>query len=272
MMQNGQGATRRRFTILGCGSSPGVPRIGNDWGNCDPANPKNRRRRASLLVEQFSEDGVTVVVVDTGPDFREQMIDAGISSADGVIYTHPHADHIHGVDDLRSFVINRRERVKIWADESTSKRLHDSFGYCFQTPEGSSYPPILDEKRITPGVSFRIDGAGGPIDILPFEQVHGDIMSLGFRLGDLVYSSDVSALDHRALPHLQNMAVWIIDALQYRPHRSHFSLSQTLQWIDQLAPQRAILTHMHTPLDYDTVMNETPEHVEPAHDGLVIEL
>ncbi len=259
-----------RFTVLGCGSSPGVPRIGDDWGNCNPLNPKNRRRRASLLVEKFGTDGKTVVVIDTGPDFREQMLSAGISEADGIVYTHPHADHIHGIDDLRSFVINRRERVTIWADALTSDRLHEGFGYCFQTPEGSTYPPILEEQRITASVPFTIRGKGGAIELLPFEQIHGKIRSLGFRIGTLAYSSDVSDLDERAISHLDGLDVWIVDALQYREHPSHFSLGQTLDWIDRLKPNKAILTHMHTPLDYDTVQAETPDSVEPAYDGMQI--
>jgi len=261
-----------RFTVLGCGSSPGVPRIGRDWGNCDPKNPKNRRRRASLLVERMEAEAVTTAVVDTGPDFRQQMIDADVSFADGVVYTHEHADHIHGIDDLRSFVINRRQRVPIWCNETTSNRLHEAFGYCFQTPPGSTYPAILDENRITTGTPFAISGEGGDIDFVPFEQMHGGICSLGFRIGALAYSSDVSALDERALPHLQDLDVWIVDALQYREHPSHFSLAQTLEWIERLKPARAVLTHMHTPLDYDTVMAETPDHVVPAYDGMLIEL
>ena len=257
-----------RFTILGCGSSPGVPRIGGDWGNCDPTNPKNRRRRASLLIERFGPDGKTIVVVDTGPDFRDQMLGADVAYADGVIYTHAHADHIHGIDDLRSFVLNNRHRVRIWTDETTSERLHDGFQYCFETPEGSDYPPILIENRMTAGKPFKIDGDGGTIDILPFEQQHGSIVSLGFRIGDVVYSSDVSDLDDRALPYLNNLQMWIVDALQYREHPSHFSLEQALSWIERLQPKRAILTHMHTPMDYETVKNETPAHVTPAYDGM----
>lgn len=261
-----------RFTILGCSSSPGVPRIGNDWGACDPTNPKNRRRRASLLVEQITDNGVTQVVVDSGPDFRDQMLIANVECADAVIYTHAHADHIHGIDDLRSFVINRRKRVDIWTDEPTSKRLHDSFDYCFVTPKGSNYPPILIDNRITAGQSFTVNGQGGPLKITPFDQVHGSITSLGFKFGSLAYSSDVSHLDERALPHLSDLEVWIVDALQYREHPSHFSLEQAVEWIEKLGPKRAILTHMHTPLDYQTVMDETPEHVVPAYDGMIIEL
>ncbi|MDA8870949.1 MBL fold metallo-hydrolase [Rhizobiaceae bacterium] len=261
-----------RFTILGCGSSPGVPRIGGDWGACDPTNPKNRRRRASLLVQRVTDHGTTTVVIDTGPDFREQMLDAGIATADAVVYTHGHADHIHGIDDLRSFVINARARVPIWVDEPTSQRIREGFGYVFQTPEGSSYPPLVIENRIVPGVPFSVDGAGGPIEFIPFEQIHGSIVSLGFRIGDLAYSSDCSDLDERALPNLEGLEVWIVDALQYREHSSHLNLSQTLAWIDRIAPARAVLTHMHTPLDHATVDAKTPAHVSPGHDGLVLEL
>ncbi|MEL6751452.1 MAG: MBL fold metallo-hydrolase, partial [Pseudomonadota bacterium] len=238
---------------------------------CDPENPKNRRRRASLLLQRFGHDGVTTVVIDTGPDFREQMIDADVSTADAVLYSHAHADHIHGIDDLRSFVINSRKRVQIWADAATSVRLHEGFGYCFETPEGSQYPPILDENRMTAGDPVTIKGAGGDITLLPFEQPHGSIHSLGFRIDDFAYCSDVSALDERALPHLENLDCWVIDALQYREHPSHMNLETTLGWIEKLAPRRAVLTHMHTPLDYATVQAETPSHVTPAHDGMVVE-
>ena len=261
-----------RFTILGCGSSPGVPRIGNDWGACDPTEPRNRRRRAALLVERISEVGTTTVVIDTGPDFREQMIDANVGWADGVLYTHPHADHVHGIDDLRSFVINRRERVQIWCDESTSARLHEAFGYCFETPPGSGYPPILIENRIEAYEAVSIDGAGGPVEAFPYVHPHGNITSLGFRIGDFAYSSDVSDLDERALPYLEDLDVLVLDALQPRDHPSHLSLQQSLDWIERIKPKRAILTHMHTPLDYETTNSVTPEHVEPAYDGMQIEL
>ena len=263
---------RLRFTILGCGSSPGTPRIGNDWGACDPKNPKNRRRRASLLVERIGKAGTTTVVVDTGPDFREQMLDAGVEFAEGVLYTHGHADHIHGIDDLRGFAINRRQRVEIYADEPTSKRLHEGFGYCFKTPEGGYYPPILRDNRLTAGVEVVIDGPGGPLTVLPFVQEHGDIISLGFRFGDVAYSSDISGLSAESEEMIQGLDVWIVDALQYREHPSHFSLDQALHWIHKLQPKRAVLTHMHTPLDYDVVQAQTPDHVQPAHDGMQFEV
>lgn len=265
-------ADRLRLTILGCGSSPGVPRITGDWGQCDPDNPKNRRRRASALVERISENGTTRVVIDTGPDFRDQMLTAGVMRLDAAIYTHPHADHIHGIDDLRGFVIEQRRLMPVHADAPTSLRLMEAFGYCFVTPEGSSYPPILKHVPIEHGVPFEITGEGGPITFEPLPQIHGDIISLGFRIGNLAYCADVSGFTGTTPDRLRNLDWLVIDALQYRPHPSHLSLEQALQWIDRLDPKRAVLTHMHTPLDYETVRRTTPDHVEPAFDGMTIEL
>ncbi|MDK4720352.1 MBL fold metallo-hydrolase [Rhizobium sp. CNPSo 3968] len=265
---------RRRFTILGCSSSPGVPRITGDWGDCDPKNPKNRRTRAAFLVEQIAPDGgITTVVIDTGPDFREQMIRAGVSSIDAVLYTHAHADHIHGIDDLRGFFHISHERIPIHADPPTMDRIREGFRYCLETPPGSSYPPIVRPVLIQSlEASFTIAGAGGPIRFWPHKQLHGDIHSLGFRIGKLAYCSDISDFPPESVEKVQDLDVLIIDALQYRPHPSHLSLEQSLGWIERLAPKHAILTHMHTPLDYDTVLAETPDHVEPAYDQMQIEL
>lgn len=266
-------ADRLRLVITGCGSSPGTPRIVGDWGNCDPSNPKNRRRRAAALVERISESGeVTRVAIDTGPDFREQMLDAGATHLDAVVYTHPHADHIHGIDDLRGYFLVQRHRIDIHADKPTLERLRDAFGYCFETPPGSSYPPIVTPHVIAHDVPFTIDGAGGPITFLPLTLVHGDILSLGFRIGGLAYCSDVSDFPEETAAQLEGLEVLVVDALQYRPHPSHLSLAQALEWIERLQPQRAVLTHMHIPLDYEAVRAETPDHVEPAYDGIVIEI
>lgn len=264
---------RLRVTILGCGSSPGVPRIGNDWGRCDPDNPKNRRRRCSILVQRLGDrDSVTNVLVDTSPDMREQVLDAGIRTLDGVLYTHAHADHIHGIDDLRAFWINSGERVDVYADQVTTERLHEAFGYCFKAPESSFYPPILQSHLIHHWEPVEIEGAGGALLCLPFTQRHGSIHTLGFRFGGLAYSPDVSDLDTQAVDALQDLDVWIIDALRDRPHPSHFSLAEALDWIERLKPKRAILTHMHIDLDYETLRAQLPPHVEPAYDGMVIEL
>lgn len=266
-------ADRLRLVITGCGSSPGTPRIVGDWGNCDPSNPKNRRRRAAALVERISESGeVTRVAIDTGPDFREQMLDAGATHLDAVVYTHPHADHIHGIDDLRGYFLVQRHRIDIHADKPTLDRLRDAFGYCFETPPGSSYPPIVTPHMIAHDVPFTINGSGGPITFMPLTLVHGDILSLGFRIGGLAYCSDVSDFPEETAAQLEGLEVLVVDALQYRPHPSHLSLAQALEWIERLQPQRAVLTHMHIPLDYEAVRAETPDHVEPAFDGMVIEI
>jgi len=264
-------ADRLRLTILGCGSSPGVPRITGDWGACDPANPKNRRRRAAALVERISASGTTRVVIDTGPDFRDQMLSAGVTGLDGAVYTHPHADHIHGIDDLRGFVIEQRKLMTVHADDPTSSRLLDAFGYCFETPPGSSYPPILQLARIDHAEPFETVGEGGPIRFQPLPQIHGDIVSLGFRIGDLAYCADVSDFPPATVERLADLECLVIDALQYRRHPSHLSVEQAIGWIDRLNPKRAVLTHMHTPLDYEALKRATPDHVEPAYDGMVIE-
>jgi phosphoribosyl 1,2-cyclic phosphate phosphodiesterase len=264
---------RLRFTILGCGSSPGVPRPTGDWGNCDPSNPKNRRMRCAALAERISESGGrTTVVIDTGPDFRDQMLLASVRHIDAAIYTHPHADHIHGIDDLRSFVLDRRRLLDIHADRFTLARLHEAFGYCFETPPGSSYPPILKAHIIEHDRPMTIEGEGGPLTLEPLPQMHGDIVSLGFRIGDLAYCPDVSDFPQATAERLASLKVLVIDALQYRTHPSHFSLAEALGWVERLAPAKAILTHMHVPLDYAAVMAETPAYVEPAYDGMVIEI
>lgn len=262
-----------RFTVLGCGSSPGVPRIGGDWGACDPENPRNRRRRCSLLAQRIAASGgITNVLIDTSPDLREQALSAGIGSVDGVLYTHPHADHIHGIDDLRGFVINMRRRIDIYADAPTMARLKEGFGYCFETPPGSDYPPLVNAHPIEAGKPVTITGEGGALTALPLRQTHGNIGSLAFRIGGLGYSPDVSGLDDEAEYRLEGLDVWIVDALRPRPHPSHFSLPEALDWIERLAPKRAVLTHMHVDLDYATLKRELPPNVEPAYDGMVIEL
>jgi phosphoribosyl 1,2-cyclic phosphate phosphodiesterase len=261
-----------RFTMLGCGSSPGVPRINGDWGNCDPRSPKNRRMRTSAMIERISVDGgITRVVIDTGPDFREQMLASNVKKLDAVVYTHPHADHIHGIDDLRGFWLEQRKLIDIFADAPTLARLRQAFEYCFSTPAGGSYPPILRAIEIDHAQSFTIIGEGGPLTFEPLPQVHGDIISLGFRVGPLAYCPDVSAFPEATAEKLDGLDLLVIDALQYKTHPSHFSLGQALEWIDRLRPRRSVLTHMHVPLDYETVMNETPQNVEPGCDGLVRE-
>jgi phosphoribosyl 1,2-cyclic phosphate phosphodiesterase len=257
-----------KFTILGCGSSGGVPRPALGWGDCDPKNPKNRRRRTSLLVERRTAEGVTRILVDTSPDLREQLLDAEVDWLDGVFYTHEHADHTHGIDDLRSLFIKRHKRVDVYLDEKTAAMMRTRFGYCFQSPPGSEYPPIVTEHRLTAGTAVTVTGTGGPITVMPFLQDHGDITSLGFRFGKLAYSCDVSAVPPASLTALAGLDVWIVDALRYRPHPSHFSVADALQWIERLKPRRAILTNLHADLDYEGLCGKLPVHVTPAFDGM----
>jgi phosphoribosyl 1,2-cyclic phosphate phosphodiesterase len=261
---------RLRFTILGCGSSGGVPRLGGDWGACDPANPRNYRRRCSLLVQRFDGgDTPTTVLIDTSPDLRTQLLDAGIGRLDGVVYTHAHADHVHGIDDLRMIVFNMRTRLQVWADGPTADALLARFGYVFVQPKGSPYPPILDLNPIEG--SLTIEGPGGPIRFDPFDVNHGSIDALGLRIGGLVYMPDVAEIPEAAMPHLADLECWIVDALRRTPHPTHAHLDKALDWIARFQPRRAVLTNMHNDLDYETVLAETPEGVVPAYDGMVLE-
>ena len=259
-----------RFTVLGCGSSGGVPRLGGHWGDCDPAEPRNRRRRCSLLVERLGPNGTTSVLIDTSPDLRAQLLDAGVGRLDGVVYTHAHADHVHGIDDLRMIVFNMRARLDVWADGRTTDALLSRFGYAFVQPEGSAYPPILNIHALGHGAT--IDGPGGAVHLAPFEVEHGAIRSLGFRIGGLAYLPDVSDIPEASWPALSGLDVWIVDALRRDPHPSHAHLARTLEWIGRAAPRRAVLTNMHIDMDYRTVLQETPDHVEPAFDGMQIDL
>jgi phosphoribosyl 1,2-cyclic phosphate phosphodiesterase len=259
-----------RFTILGCGSSAGVPRIGSGWGACDPHNSKNRRRRCSLLVERISDSGVTRALVDTSPDLREQLLDAQANHIDGVLFTHAHADHTHGIDDLRALALHQRRRIDVHVDQATSRSLRTRFGYCFETPPGSSYPPILREHLLDPGTPVAIEGAGGMITALPILQRHGNIDSLGFRFGSVAYSCDLNGLPEASAAALAGLDVWVVDALRYTPHPSHWMLSETLDWISRLKQRRAILTNMHIDLDYDTLRRQLPGGVEPAFDGMQV--
>jgi phosphoribosyl 1,2-cyclic phosphate phosphodiesterase len=258
-----------RVTILGCGSSGGVPRLGGRWGACDPENPKNRRRRCALLVERIENGDVTRVLIDAGPDMRAQLLDADVAVLDGVLFTHEHADHVHGIDDLRQIVFNRRKRLPVWADVKTAAILRDRFAYVFEQPENSLYPPILDLRLLDGPVT--VQGAGGPICAHPFSVPHGpNASALGFRIGPVAYLPDVSDMPDDAWAAVANLDCWIVDALRYEPHVTHSHLAKTLDWIARAAPARAVITNMHIDLDYDRVAAETPEHVAPAFDGMTL--
>lgn len=256
------------FRILGCGSSGGVPRLGGVWGDCDPDNPRNRRQRCSLLVTRRDGDRVTRALIDTSTDLRAQLLDANVGTLDGVVYTHAHADHVHGIDDLRMIVFNLRSRLPVWADAPTRASLTERFGYAFVQPPGSDYPPILDLNDLEGPVT--VSGAAGPITFSPFSVIHGNISSLGFRVGDVAYLPDVSEIPEASWDALKGLDCWIVDALRRTPHPSHAHLERTLEWIARAEPKQAILTNMHIDLDYETVRSETPDHVEPAYDGMTL--
>lgn len=259
-----------RFTILGCGSSGGVPRIGGHWGECDPANPKNRRTRCSMLVERIGAGGITRVLIDTSPDLREQLLRAEVGTLDAVAFTHPHADHMHGLDDIRQITFNMRARLPVWADPATTEALINRFGYAFVQPKGSDYPPICTLHEIDG--PFSVTGAGGPIPFLPFEVEHGNIAALGFRIGALAYLPDVSAIPDAAWAALDDLDCWVLDALRRKPHPSHAHLALSLEWIARARAKTAVLTNMHIDLDHTDLEAETPDHIRAAYDGMVLEM
>lgn len=262
-----------RATILGCGSSGGVPRLGAEgaeWGACDPDNPRNRRRRCSLLLERFGPGGVTRVLVDTSPDLREQLLAAGVGRLDGVVYTHAHADHVHGLDDLRAVVLNMQARLPVWADAPTQGDLISRFAYAFVQPAGSPYPPILDLRAIEG--PFEVTGPGGAIPFLPFRVDHGSMEALGFRIHGLAYLPDVVEIPQSAWPALEGLETWILDALRRKPHPTHAHIALSLEWIARARPARAVLTNMHIDLDHDALCAELPAHIRPAHDGMTLSI
>jgi phosphoribosyl 1,2-cyclic phosphate phosphodiesterase len=197
-----------------------------------------------------------------------QLLDAEVDWLDGVVITHEHADHTHGIDDLRPLFVNRRRRVDVYLDEPASRAMEARFGYCFTTPPGSDYPPIAVEKRLVAGQPVMIEGQGGPIRVLPVLQDHGDIASLGFRFGNVAYSADIKTLPPESVAALGGLDVWIVDALRKAPHPSHFNLDEALEWIARIKPKRAILTNLHTDMDYATLRGQLPPTVEPAYDRM----
>lgn len=265
-------SVRAKFTFLGTGSSGGVPRVGNDWGVCDPANPKNRRRRCCVLVDAGDidqPDECTRILIDSSPDLREQLLDADVQHLDALVYTHDHADQSHGIDDVRALALRMRKTIPTYMDAVTAASLTHRFNYCFEGHGG--YPAILDQK---PAISFNrrfsVPGRGPVIDLLPLEQQHGRIKSLGFKIGSLAYCNDVSELTDRTIEQLAGVETFIVDALRHSPHPSHAHLDRALGWIERVRPKRAYLTNLHVDMDYDALCRELPDTVRPAYDGLSI--
>lgn len=261
-----------RLTILGCGSSGGVPRIGNDWGDCDPLEPKNRRSRCALLVEKRVENACTTVLIDTGPDIRNQLLSANVNDIDAVLYTHAHADHLHGIDDLRALWLRSKTKVPVYMDGETYDRARAAFGYCFETPAGSNYPPILDRREILAGEPITVTGAAGDLAFEPFEVIHGEINALGFRIDNAAYLPDVSDIPETALKKLKNLDFLVLDCLRRHPHPSHFCLEDSLAWTQKIAPKQAVFTNLHNDLDYRMLAAELPDHIAPAFDGMRLDL
>lgn len=255
-------------TILGCGSSSGVPRPALGWGACDPTNPKNRRRRCSIMVERKSAAGITRVLIDTSPDLREQLIDANVDHIDAVFLTHEHADQTHGIDDLRSVVMHQRSRIPVYLNQSTAHDVLSRFSYCFVQPPGSDYPPILESRFVEAGEERTIEGKGGPLTLQPFLVDHGNIPALGYRFADIAYSPDMNDIPRASLAQLQNLKLWIIDGLRWAPHPSHTNVEQALSWLALMKPQRGVITNMHTDIDYEVLRQKLPPDIVPAYDGM----
>ena len=259
------------LTILGCGSSGGVPKPGTGWGACDPSEPKNRRRRCSILVERTQEAGTTRLIVDASPDLREQLLDADVPDLDAVLFSHDHADHTHGIDDLRSLVLHNRRRIVVHADALTTHSLLSRFAYLFETPTGSIYPPILELRPLADATPVTVQGAGGEIVALPIAVEHGpNYEALGFRFGDVGYVPDVSLILPQAKAALAGLDILILDCLREAPHPSHFNLAQALATIADLKPRRTIMTDLHSDLDYNRLRNMLPQNVDVAFDGMQI--
>ena len=249
-----------KVTILGCGASLGVPVVGAGWGACDPNEPRNRRRRASILVEE----GGTTLLVDTSPDMRMQLIEAGVPAIDAVLWTHPHADHLHGINDLRGLSLTGRRLIPGYGDRNTRDEINTAFSYIVRGDQG--YRPIVQAHEISGPFSL------GAIAVTPFEQEHKVMKSLGFRFGAFAYSTDVVELPAESFETLKGVRVWVVDCLREEPHPTHAHLARTLEWIARLAPERAVLTHMSHHTDYASLAAKLPDGVEPAYDGMVIEI
>lgn len=253
-----------KVTILGCGAAGGVPSISRGWGDCDPANPRNRRRRPSILVEE----GEARLLVDTSPDCREQLLDAGVRALSGVLFTHDHADHLHGIDDLREVNRAMQAPLPIFAAPEVMDSIRRRFPYVLGSVEDGQtiYKPMLDPHNINGPF-----GVGG-LSVVPYDQDHGYCRTLGFRFGNFAYSTDVVQLPEESFQALAGIHTWIIGCLSFAPHPTHAHLDRVLEWIDQVRPERAFLTHMTPSMDYNVLCSRLPAGVEPAYDGMELTL
>jgi phosphoribosyl 1,2-cyclic phosphate phosphodiesterase len=285
-----------KVTLLGSGASSGVPLIGCDCPVCLSPNPRNKRTRVSLMVETLGKQ----ILIDTSPDLRQQFLREGLKTADAILYTHAHADHIHGIDDIRSLNFHRGGPIPAYANRATLDELHERFGYVFKEPpkissgfvteqgearsglgsvsDGGVSPPqkntygwfrpCLTPYEITPGMAFEVEG----VRITPFRQIHGKVDSLGFRIGKMAYSTDVKAFPPESEEYLHGLDLWILDCLKPEPAPTHTHLAQSLEWVARFKPKRTILTHLAHEFDYDTLQAQCPPDVEPGYDGLSVEI
>lgn len=254
--------------ILGCGGSGGVPLATGYWGNCDPHNPKNRRTRAAILIRTER----TVIIVDTGPDFHAQMLKNNVSKIDAIIYTHEHADHTNGIDDVRYAAIHRRIHgekdflMPIYADEHTISDFKQRFNYIFNGDKNGLYAPLLVPNIIKNNQNLEI----GDISIRFFPQIHGYGSSLGLLIGDIAYSTDVSEMPEESLNKMKGIKTWIVDCGQFDTDKTtvHANMDKVLRWNETVGAKHLILTHLKPSEDYDVMNAATPNYIEPAYDGL----
>ncbi|WP_413203708.1 MBL fold metallo-hydrolase [Rhodospirillum sp. A1_3_36] len=262
-----------RVTILGCGGAGGVPSISAGWGACDPTNPLNRRRRASILLQWRGAGQVDrYLLVDASPDFREQILSVGIRRLDALVVTHAHADHVHGLDDLREINRSMGGPLDLWAREEDLDVLEQKFGYCFTplAPGATTvYKPILNKRILNPGEMVR-PIEGDDLELLPFTQDHGWATTIGLRFGPFAYSTDVVGLDNAAFEALKGVDTWVVDCFGPDKHPTHAHVELVLEWLERVKPRQAILTHMGPGLDYRELSARLPCHVRPAFDGMVI--
>lgn len=269
-----------RAIILGCGSSGGVPRVGGDWGVCDPSEPKNRRSRCSLYVEYWEgqeeppANERTAVLIDTSPDLREQLLRAGVTRLDALLYTHDHADQSHGIDDLRAIAYRMRKRIPTYMDAHTKEHVYNRFEYCFEMPEGRVHPPILELQDLIKGKDrFEIKGAGGVLSVDVLELSHGPTPSLGFIFDEkLAYTPDVWDISDAGFKALTGIDTWILDALRYNDHPTHAHADKALSWLAKTQAKQGVLTNLHIDMDYQTLKNELFGTVSPSYDGMEIRI
>jgi phosphoribosyl 1,2-cyclic phosphate phosphodiesterase len=260
-----------RVTVLGCGSSGGVPRATGEWGVCDPKEPKNTRTRCGLLLQQWSgararPEEATTVLIDTPPELREQLAKAGPSHLDAILISHDHADQTNGFDDVRTFFIKQRAQLPVWTDAHTRTTFMRRFGYCFES--GPGYPAIArDAGHIESLVPISVSGPGGVMEVLPLAQDHGFSPSLGFRVGPVAYSNDLVSMPRESFAALDGLKLWIVDALRDKPHPTHAHVERALEWIADVRPAHALLTNMHIDMDYATLKESLPNGVQPGYDG-----